>query len=64
MVIRNDKDKLIFQSLDFEIMLGDMFMKCRNVREARWLANQLQCAVEVICEEKINEVENDEELCD
>lgn len=63
-VVRNDKDKLVFQSLDFEIMLGDMFMKCRNVREAQWLADQLQGAVEVICEEKIDEIESDEELCD
>ena len=64
MVVRNDNDKLVFQSLDFEIMLGDMFMKCRNVREAQWLADQLQGAVEVICEEKIDETERDEELCD
>ena len=64
MVVRNDKDKLIFQSLDFEIMLDDMFMKCRNVREAQWLADQLQGAVEVVCEEKIDEIESDEELCD
>ena len=64
MVVRDDKDKLVFQSLDFKIMLGDMFMKCRNVREAQWLAEQLQGAVEVICEEKIDEIESDGELCD
>ena len=64
MVVRNDNDKLVFQSLDFEIMLGDMFMKCRNVREAQWLADQLQGAVEVVCEERIDEIESDEELCD
>lgn len=64
MVVRNDNDKLVFQSLDFEIMLGDMFMECRNVREIQWLADQLQGAVEVICEERIDEIESDEELCD
>ena len=60
MVIRNNKGKLVFQSLDFEIMLGDMFMKCKNVKEAQWLADQLQGAVEVICEEKIEEFEEGE----
>lgn len=64
MVVRNNEDRLVFQSLDFEITLGDMFMKCKNVREAQWLADQLRGAVEVICDEKIEEIENDEELCD
>lgn len=64
MVGRNNKDKLFFQSLDFEIMLADMFMKCRNVREAQWLADQLQGIVEGICDERIEEIESDEELCD
>ena len=64
MLVRNNKGKLVFQSLDFEILMGDMFMKCKNVTEAQWLADQLQGAVEVICEEKIEEIENDEELCD
>lgn len=31
MVVRDDKDKLVFQSLDFEIMLGDMFIRRRSV---------------------------------
>ena len=60
MVKRNNNDKLVFQSLDFEIMLGDMFMKCKNVSEAQWLADQLQGAVEVICEEEINEFESED----
>ena len=64
MVVRDDKDKLVFQNLDFEIMLGDMFMKCRNVKEARWLAERLQNEVKIICNEKIDEIESDEELCD
>ena len=60
MVKRNNNGKLVFQSLDFEIMLGDMFMKCKNVSEAQWLADQLQGAVEVICEEEINEFESED----
>lgn len=64
MVARNDKNKLVFQSLDFEIMLCDMFMECRNAREVQWLAEQLQGAVEIICDEKIEEIETNEELCD
>ena len=62
MVVRDDKDKLVFQNLDFEIMLGDMFMKCRNVKEAQWLAERLQNEIESICDEKIDEIESDEEL--
>ena len=64
MVVRDDKDKLVFQNLDFEIMLGDMFMKCRSVKEAQWLAERLQNEVEIICKEKIDEIESDEELYD
>ena len=64
MVIRDNKDKLVFQNLDFEIMLSDMFMKCRSVKEARWLAERLQNEVKIICNEKIDEIESDEELCD
>ena len=60
MLVRIEHDKLVFQSLDFEIMLTDMFMKCRNVKEAQWLADQLQGAIEVICEEKLCEIEDDE----
>ena len=60
MLVRNNKGTSFFQSLDFEIMLGDMFEKCKNVREAQWLADQLQGAVEVICEEKIEEFEVEE----
>ena len=64
MVVRDDKDKLVFQNLDFEIMLGDMFMKCRSVKEAQWLSERLQNEVEIICKEKIDEIESDEELYD
>ena len=39
-----------------------MFMQCKNVKEAQWLAEQLQNEVEIICDEKIDEIESDEEL--
>lgn len=53
MLVRNNKGTLFFQSLDFEIMLRDMFNKCKNVTERQWLADQLQGAVEVVCDEQV-----------
>lgn len=51
MLIRNESGKLFLQSLDLEIFLADLFVKCKNEREVEWLKEQLQESVEVIAEE-------------
>lgn len=55
MTERDEKDRLVFKSLDFEIILFDMFRNCKNTKEIEWLADQLHGAIDVICEEKKEE---------
>lgn len=58
MLNRNEKGKLAFKSLDFEIFIGDMFAKCKTEREIEWLEEQLNGTVECSSQERRDEIEN------
>ncbi len=61
MLSRNENGKLQFQSLDFQILIGDMFSKCKNEHEVEWVQEQLQSCVECEAEERLSEVEESED---
>jgi hypothetical protein len=52
---RVDK-KLIFSSLDFEILIGDLYEKCESEQEIEWLQDQLSSIVECLAEERMDEI--------
>lgn len=45
MLKRNEKGNLNFDSLGFELFVGGLFDKCKNVQELEWLEEQM---VEII----------------
>ena len=51
MVERNVNGKLVLKSLDLEIFLGEMFLKCNTDEEIEWLQEQILGALDVIVDE-------------
>ena len=51
MVERNINGKLVLKSLDLEIFLGEMFLKCNTDEEIEWLQEQISEALDVIVDE-------------
>lgn len=51
MVERNVNGKLVLKSLDLEIFLGEMFLKCNTDEEIEWLQEQISEALDVIVDE-------------
>ena len=45
---RVEDGRLQFKSLDFRILLSDMFELCNNESEIRWLKEGLICEVEIV----------------
>lgn len=57
MLDRREDGKLVFRELDFKILAGDMFEKCKTMREKEWLEEQLTGCIEVCAEEREDELE-------
>lgn len=51
MVRRKENGKLALRSLDLEIFLGEMFLKCKTDEEIEWLQEQILGALDVIVDE-------------
>lgn len=51
MVERNVNGKLVLKSLDLEIFLGEMFLKCNTDEEIEWLQEQISETLDVIVDE-------------
>ena len=51
MVERNINGKLVLKSLDLEIFLGEMFLKCNTDEEIEWLQERISEALDVIVDE-------------
>ena len=51
MVERNVNGKLVLKSLDLEIFLGEMFLKCNTDEEIEWLQEQISEVLDVIVDE-------------
>lgn len=60
MINRDYKGRMVFQSLDFRILIGDLFEKCKTVNEVEWLTEQLTSAIECASEERTEEIEEEE----
>lgn len=55
MVTRDNNDKLIFQHIDFQVMIADMFDKCKTRAELAALYEDMQNSIELIAEEVLEE---------
>jgi hypothetical protein len=55
-VVTRENGKLKFSSLDFEILIGDMYSECETEKEIEWLKEQLQPIIEGLADERIEEL--------
>lgn len=51
MVTRDNNDKLVFEPISFQIMIADMFNKCKTGAEMAVLYENMQESIEVVIEE-------------
>lgn len=64
MLKRNEKGNLSFDSLGFELFVGGLFDKCKNVQELEWLEERMVEIIEnteEVYEEEF-EVENEKTI--
>lgn len=54
MLKRLKNGKLLLAQLDLEILLGDLFLKCKNKEEIDWLYEEILSALDMIHDEAIN----------
>lgn len=57
LLTRREDGRLVLQSLDLEILIGDLFALCKNERETEWLEENLAGVVEVEAERRRDELE-------
>jgi len=57
MISRNEKGKLVIQSLDMEIFIGELFEKCQTEHEVEWVQNEITGIIDLIADERLNEIE-------
>jgi|GEM_PF-4048428 hypothetical protein len=57
MLSRDEKGTLNLDFSNLKMLLGDMFVKCRNEYEIAWLKGRLSDCLECAAEEKLKEVE-------
>jgi hypothetical protein len=55
-VLERENGKLLLSSLDFEILIGDLYEKCESEQEIEWLQDQLASIVECLAEERMDEI--------
>lgn len=55
MVTRDNNDKLVFQYTSFQIMIADMFDKCKTREEIAFLYENMQNSIELVAEEVLEE---------
>lgn len=58
---RKENGKLGYNSLDFEIFIGDLFEECKNLDETCWLEEQLIDCVQIIADERKEDLEDGDE---
>ena len=51
MVTRDNNDKLVFEPVSFQVMIADMFNKCKTRAEMADLYENMQESIEVVVEE-------------
>ena len=55
MVTRDNNDNLVFQYTNFQIMIADMFDKCKTREEMAFLYENMQNSIELVAEEVLEE---------
>ena len=55
MVTRDNNDKLVFQYINFQIMIADMFDKCKTKEEIAFLYEDMQNSIEIAAEGVLEE---------
>lgn len=62
MIVERQKDGLIhFHPIDFEIFIGDFFEECKDEHETEWLKRELIDCIEIMADEKLDELESGDE---
>ena len=56
MLERNRKGKLVLNTLDLQIFLGDLFEKCEDEHEIMWLTDEIKGITEYIADERREEL--------
>ena len=59
MLKRNEKGNLNFDSLGFELFVGGLFDKCKNVQEIEWLEERMVEIIEITEETYEEELEEE-----
>ena len=54
MVTRDNNDKLVFETISFQVMIGDMFDKRKTTEEMAFLYENMQGSIEVVAEEMLD----------
>ena len=54
MLKRLKNGKLLLAQLDLEILLGDLFLKCKNEEEIDWFYEEILSALDIVRDEAIN----------
>lgn len=57
MLNRNNNGKLVLKTLDFQIMIGDMFVQCDDEGEVDFLQENLTGIIENLAEERKDEID-------
>lgn len=58
MLKRNEENKLQFDALGMQIFIGELFEKCNSEHEVNWMEENIQNIVEMIAEERLDELED------
>lgn len=56
MLKRNKKNRLILDSLSFEIFFGNLFEMCTDETEVEWLRQEIQNMTDCIAEEREEQI--------
>ncbi|MDU1602502.1 MULTISPECIES: hypothetical protein [Clostridium] len=56
MLERNSKGKLALNTLDLQIFLGDLFVKCEDEHEIMWLTDEITGIAGCIADERREEL--------
>lgn len=56
MLKRNEKDKLVLNSLKLEVFIRELFEQCKTEDEVESLKEQIQDIIEDVTDEKINDI--------
>lgn len=60
MITRAENGRLFLERVKLEVFIGKLFTKCKNKKEIEWLESQMQIALDVSVEERIDEIKRED----